>query len=348
MSRKVENWFHYSGVIHVHTTESDGTKTLEQIAAIGQSVGLDFMMFTDHMTLSNRDAGKEGYYGNLLVTVGYEHNDPDDNNHYLIFGSPRVYPSRMSATEYVAASAKDKALGIIAHPDEIRDRKGKYPPYPWTDWSPTDFDGIELWNQMSEWMERLGKYNRLSMAFSPRKSMIGPTNRLLKQWDEISNSRKYVGLASVDAHAFPIRVGPFTVAIFPYKVHFRSLRSYIILDQPLSPDLATAREQLFQAFRECRVYFANLRWGDASEFIFYADNGRERVPSGGELALSPSAQFVAKLPSKAAIRLIKDGSEIMSTTAREMVYEVSRPGLYRLETRKWGRGWIFTNHIRII
>ncbi len=347
MGKRVGDWYHYGGVIHVHTTESDGTKSLEEVAAIGQSVGLDFMMFTDHMTLSNREAGKEGFYGSTLVSIGYEHNDPEDNNHYLIFGSPKVYPAEMPVTEYVAASAADRTLGIIAHPDEIRDRLGKYPPFPWTDWSAVGYDGIELWNQMSEWMERLGPYNQLAMAFSPRKSMVGPTDRLLKQWDEISLNRKCVGLASVDAHAFPIKVGPFTVEIFPYKVHFRSLRSYVVLDKPLSADFVEARTEIYQAMRHCRAYFGNMRWGDPLGLTFYADNGRERVPSGGTLPMSANLRLVMKLPSKAVMTLIRNGEQVMNIASSEATYEVSKPGLYRLEARKHGKGWIFTNHIRI-
>ena len=109
MGKKVGDRYHYSGAIHIHTTESDGTKSLEEVVAIGQQAGLDFMMFTDHMGLTNREAGLEGLYGQTLVVVGYEHNDADDNNHYLLFNSPSVYPRDLTAAEYVAAARRDGA-----------------------------------------------------------------------------------------------------------------------------------------------------------------------------------------------------------------------------------------------
>ncbi|HEX2896734.1 MAG TPA: PHP domain-containing protein, partial [candidate division Zixibacteria bacterium] len=164
MAKKIGDWYNYSGAIHMHTTESDGTKPLEEVVAIGQKAGLDFMLFTDHMTLSLRDAGKEEFYGKTLVIIGYEHNDPQDKNHYLIFQSPRVYDEKFSVKQYVSAAAQDSAIGIMAHPDEIRDRLVEYPPYPWTDWSVEGFTGIELWNQMSEWMEKLTRFNKLLMS----------------------------------------------------------------------------------------------------------------------------------------------------------------------------------------
>ncbi|MEW6050171.1 MAG: histidinol-phosphatase [Candidatus Zixiibacteriota bacterium] len=347
MANNVGNWHCYSGVIHVHTTESDGTKTIEEVAAIGQEVGLDFMMFTDHMTLSNKENGKEGFYGNTLVTVGYEHNDAEDNNHYLLFDSPSVYPPDFTASQVVAAGAEDRAVGIIAHPDEIRDRLGKYPPFPWTDWSCDKFTGIELWNQMSEWMERLRPYNKLIMAFSPRKSMVGPPRTTLQRWDEINLRRKCAGIAAVDAHAFPIQIGPLRVEIFPYKVHFRSLRTYVLLREPMSRDFATAKQQLYDAIRDCRLFFANLRWGDADGFDFSAQNGSESAVSGGQVEFRNDTVLEIILPARARIKVLRNGRPIYEVTDSRATYRVNEPGLYRVETWKWKRGWIFSNHIRI-
>jgi hypothetical protein len=102
MAEQVGNWYHYSGAVHIHTTASDGTLPLAEVIAIGRKVGLDFMLFTDHMGLANREAGGEGIHGNTLVLIGYEHNDPEDNNHYLVFQSPGVYPENLSTREYVS------------------------------------------------------------------------------------------------------------------------------------------------------------------------------------------------------------------------------------------------------
>ena len=347
MSKKVGNWYQYSGAIHVHTTESDGTKSFEEVVAIGQSVGLDFIMFSDHMTLNHREMGKEGMYDNMLVIIGYEHNDEDDNHHYLLFGSPKVYPQQMSAREYVAAGADDGAIGIMAHPDEIRNRMARFPPYPWKDWSVEGFTGVELWNQMSEWMERLTPYNKLAMAFSPRKSMIGPTDRILKKWDEWNMTKSVVGIASVDAHAFSIKVGPLSVEIFPYKVHFRCLRTHILLDKPLSKDFETARHQLYNALRGCRVFISNMRWGKADGFTFYAKNSAQVATCGDTISLDKKTKLVVRLPKRARLKLIHNGQLIMQSDTSNLEYNLSQPGIYRVEAWKGKRGWIFSNHIRV-
>lgn len=347
MADKIDGRYHYSGVVHVHTTESDGTKPIEEVIQIGRRSGLDFMMFSDHMTLSNREAGHEGVYGDMLVVIGYEHNDLDDNNHYLIFNSPSVYPHNHSAAEYVASTQRDKAFGVVAHPVENRSRDGKYPPYPWLDWDIDQFGGIEIWNQMSEWMEQLTPWNKLAMALSPRKSMVGPTTQTMQIWDQLNLKRRYVGVAGVDAHAFPVKVGPLTIVIFPYKVHFKALRTHIILDEPLSSDFETARHQLYDALVSCRVFCSNLRWGDANGFIFRAVLGSKRVGCGDALADHVGTRLEIKLPSRATIKLIGNGQELVRANTDSLEYLVNRPGLYRVEVWKGRRGWIFSNHIRI-
>ena len=344
---EVAGKYHYSGAIHMHTTESDGTVSLEQLAAIGHESGLDYMMVTDHMNVNNRTAGKEGIYGKTLVVIGYEHNDTDDIHHYLIFQSPQVYPHTMTPREYVAAAAKDGALGIIAHPDEIRDRMKNYPPYPWKDWGAVGFNGIEIWNQMSEWMERLTPYNKLFMAFSPRKSMIGPTDRVRAKWDELAAQGKCLGIAAVDAHAFPIPVGPFIVRIFPYKVHFKSLRTVVILDKPFASDFAKASKQLYDSLRNCRAYCANLRWGDADGFDFWAESPNGRAGIGESIQLSTDMRLHAILPAKAQMRLVQNGRTITEIIGRDFSLPIVTPGVYRLEAWRGDRGWIFSNHITV-
>lgn len=347
MTDLMAGWHHYTGAVHIHTTESDGTKSLNEVVAIGRRAGLDFMMFADHMTLSNRVNGGEGIYGKTLVVIGYEHNDSNDHHHYLLFESPDVYPEKMSAAEYVAAGAEDKALGILAHPDEIRNRMPEFPPYPWTDWTANGYCGIELWNQMSEWMERLTPYNKLVMAFSPRKSMIGPTDRILGKWDELNRERKVVGVASVDAHAFPIKVGPLNVEIFPYKVHFRCLRTHILLPEPMSSDFETARDQLYSALRDCRVFCSNMRWGEADKFGFAVLSGDKRAICGGSVPLCADTRVVVTVPSRATLRIIHNGRQIAEAYTDRLEVSIGVPGLCRVEAWKGGRGWIFSNHIRI-
>ncbi len=349
MIRDKTGYYHYTGCIHMHTLDSDGTATHDEVIAFGAEVGLDFLFFTDHMTLKSRDAFA-GYHGDLFVAVGYEHNDPADKNHFLIFDSPGVYDPELHVSDYVTQCAADNALGIIAHPDEKRPEDGKYPPYQWQDWTVEGYHGIELWNQMSEWMERLeeaGPIGKVALLFSPRKFMKAPPVETLRHWDKVNHTRRVVGIAGVDAHAFPYQLGPKQVTIFPYKVHFRSLQNHIILTEPLSQDPEEARIQLLNALRSCQLYFSNRRRGDAQGFQFVATSGGSAAISGGSLESPAGASIHVKAPQRGEIRLIRNGSAVLRVESDELEYTPSQSGLYRIEVLRKGFGWIYSNHIRI-
>jgi hypothetical protein len=342
-----DTYSEYVGCIHIHTTDSDGTKTLEEVAEIASSLKLDFVLVSDHMTLKAKEEDKEGFYKSTLVLVGYEHNDMDDCNHYLLFGTESVLPKNMTPMEYVAEGRRQGALGIIAHPDEIRPRLGKYPSYPWLAWDAEGFDGIEIWNQMSEWMENLKPYNKLKMVFSPRRFMRSPTDRILQKWDELNISRKVAGLGAVDVHGFPYRFGPVRITIFPYKVQFKSLRTHVLLKEPLSPDSSLACGQVYDAIRDCRLFVSNYRWGDASGFRFEARRDSEMAISGGHLSSFHDSFLIIYTPERGTIRLIGNGRKIVEIIGKELVFKPTENGIYRAEVFKKDRGWIFSNHIRI-
>ncbi|SYZ73297.1 PHP protein [Candidatus Zixiibacteriota bacterium] len=340
-------YFEYKGCIHIHTTESDGTKTLEEVTDIASDAGLDFILVSDHMTLKCRNEGKEGFYRGTLVLIGYEHNDVEDCNHYLLFGTKEVLGDNLTPQEYVAEGKRQGALGIIAHPDEIRPRLGKYPSYPWLAWDAVGFDGVEIWNQMSEWMENLKPYNKVKMVFSPRRFMRSPTDRILQKWDDLNLMRKVAGLGAVDVHGFPYRIGPIRITIFPYKVQFRSLRTHVLLTEKLSQNLERARDQIYEAIRDCRIFVSNFRWGEASGFDFRAIKDDDYVIGGGSMPGPEEVTLSVKVPERGSIRLICNSHEVARAEGDSLNFRALKRGIYRAEVYKKDKGWIFSNHIRI-
>lgn|SRR5574341_4997 len=337
----------YIGCIHIHSTDSDGSKPVSEIIKIGQEAGLDFLMFSDHMTLKSLKAGQEGWFGKTLVVIGYEINDLKNKNHYLAFNLEEVLPEEMSVAEYVQEVKKRGGLGIIAHPDEIRNQLPQYPPYPWTAWEVSGFDGIEIWNQMSEWMEKLTKLNQFKMFLHPRKSLKGPTAKILNIWDSQAQSRKVVGIGGVDAHAHPYRLGPFRLTIFPYLVQFKSIRTHVLLNELLSPDFLTAKRQLFSAMKNCRVFISNYAWGDAKGFSFTAENDDYKISVGGTIKLSHKAKIEIQAPGTAHLKLIHDGAVVSEVVSDRLEYITKESGAFRAEAYRNRTGWIFSNHLWI-
>src|SRR6266550_584412 len=102
-------------VVHLHSTYSDGTGTVPQIARAARTNHLDAVLLTDHDTLEARRRGEEGWHGDVLVLVG-EEVTPKDRDHYLAFGLDREVKRRQPAAGICADVARAGGFGFAAHP----------------------------------------------------------------------------------------------------------------------------------------------------------------------------------------------------------------------------------------
>ncbi len=342
------SWHEYVGAVHIHTLDSDGTKSVPEITKLAKKVGLDFLLLSDHLTLKSLYAGMEGWHDNVLAIIGYEIHDEENQNHYLVFDLKEVLPYGLSAQEYTREVRQKGGLGIVAHPDEIRSALKKFPPYPWNNWNTDEFDGIEIWNEMSEWMENLTGLNQLKMVFSPRKSLKSPARRTLERWDEINQKRKAVGIGAIDAHAFAYPLlGLFKITIFPYDVQFKSIRTHVLLSEPLSRQGPAAKRQLLDALRSCQVFVSNYRWGDAKGFSFTAADSTGEVTMGESMEMEGEVKFLANAPSDCHLKLMCDGKAVAGAQGRNLFHRTQQEGNYRIEAYRNKKGWIFSNHIRL-
>jgi len=346
MTQKV---YQYCGLIHAHSTYSDGQKSIPEIAAIANELDVDFLLMTDHNTLQPKLDGLEGWYGNLLIGIGTELNDADDKNHYLALNIKKTVNHKVPAGDYVGSVREQGGFGIIAHPDETRTNIAAYPPYPWTLWNSDGFDGIEIWNQMSEWMEGLTHLNKFWRAMHPRRSIVSPKKETLARWDELNLRRKVVGVGGVDAHGYIHRLfGLFSIRIFRYKVSFQTIRTHILTKKPLpKDDYQGALQIMFNAIQEANCFVSHSYLGNASDFRFWAENASGSAIMGEELPIKADTRLIVKNPLVADTRLIYNGKQVAEKNGRELEFKITETGVYRVEIRKSGKAWIFSNHIRI-
>ena len=86
-------------------------------------------------------------------------------------------------------------------------------------------------------------------------------------------------------------------------------------------------------------------------FRFSAQGREANAIMGDEIIADEAVTLQAKLPSKAEIRLIKDGKCIQTAKSESLVHITDEPGAYRIEAyrRYLGkrRGWIFSNPIYV-
>ncbi len=342
----------YVGALHIHSVYSDGTGTVEEIINYAREVGLDYIILTDHNTVKALDDGKEGWYGRTLFLVGCEINDKQNKNHYLAFGINDAFSTRLTVRDYVKKVKDAGGIGFLAHPHEKRKNMEEHPPYPWTDWNCKDFNGIEIWNHMSEWMENLTEENKYQAFVHPLKSIEVPPKETLEKWDELNLERPVVGIGGVDAHAHKHNLlGFFEVEIFPYKVLFKSIRTHILLDKNLQPNknFENAKKNIYESLAKGRCFIANDYRCDSKGFRFFATTKSGKHQMGETIKYLNEITLTVLLPvKKAEIRLIYNGKLLEKVSDHKADFIVNEKGVYRVEVYYLGNAWIYSNHIRIM
>ncbi len=346
--------FEYVGAIHIHSVFSDGSGEVPDIARFADEIGLDFMILTDHNTLRALKEGYEGWYGNTLLLVGCEINDKENKNHYLAFGIDEVFSTRITAKEYVKKVKDAGGIGFLAHPHEKRTHMKEHPPYPWIDWDAGDFNGIEIWNHMSEWMENLTEQNKYQNFMHPLRSIDRPPAETLAVWDKLNKERPVAALGGVDAHAHKYNLlGFFEVEIFPYKVLFKSIRTHLLVKAEIKkgegPEkLAEAKKIIYQTLAKGSSFIANDYHRDSKGFRFFAESKGIIYNMGETINDFDKIKFRILLPAeKGEIKLIRNGRIIDTVENNECEFIIDRPGAYRVEVFTEGKAWIYSNHIRV-
>jgi hypothetical protein len=172
----------------------------------------------------------------------------------------------------------------------------------------------------------------------------------------MNRARFVSAIGSVDAHSW-FAWGPFRKIIFHERGELRGIRTHLYVDEADWGDEAKMEGAVLSAMRDGRGFMSNFRRGDARGgriYLRYAD-GAERYPgrasddrlladskllAGG----SPSAITMnVELPEKARIELLRNGEVIQSASGKSAAWPVSAPGVYRVEARRGGNAWIYSN-----
>jgi hypothetical protein len=329
-------------VVHLHSTYSDGTGTVKQIARAGRRARVDVVLLTDHDTLAAKRNGEEGWYGDVLLLVG-EEVSPRRRNHYLAFGiDEEIDHSELDAAGICRAVRAAGGFGFAAHPFSEGSKRFKRagPGMPFDALDCEALDGIELWSFVNDTGESITSVPQmLRFLLAPGRALDGPPERNMRAWDELCRTRRVVAIGGIDAHQFGKRIGPFVpLRIMAYHRSFRHIRTHVLCEAP--PD----REQVFGALREGRCYIAVDSIAPARGFRFEADD----LPMGAE-APAGRRRLTVTTPADATLRLLRDGGEIASGVGRTLEAVVEGPGVYRAEALRRSHGrertWIISNPI---
>jgi hypothetical protein len=338
-------------VVHLHSTYSDGTGTVAQIAAAGRRAGVDVVLLTDHDTLAALP--EEGWHGPVLLLVG-EEVSPPARDHTLVLGVEREIDRTLSGAEVVAAAARAGALSFAAHPfsrgSERFSRFGEGMPH--TGLAAPGLTGIELWSFVTDTAERIRSVREgLLFAAAPLRVLDHPPRHNMVEWDRMCRSRRVVAIGGLDAHQIGVRVrGHVPLRLMGYARSFRQLRTHVLCSEPPDGSLDHDRFQIYDALREGRCYIAVDELAPARGFSFWGDGAASPLPMGAEAPADGGWTLRARLPRPAELRLLRDGSPIAVVQGAALDVEVDdRPAVYRVEARLPYRGrqltWIVSNPV---
>jgi hypothetical protein len=343
----------YACAVHLHSTYSDGTGSVRQIARAGRRAGLDVVMLTDHDTLAARDNGEEGYHDGLLLLVG-EEISPQGGNHYLAFGiDAPVRHQGLSAAEICTAVAEAGGFGFAAHPfSRGSERFARVTAMPWRDLDAPDLHGIELWSFVNDNGERIRSLREAAAFIArPGRFVDHPPERNLEAWDRLCAERRVVAIGGVDAHQVGLRVlGRVPLRLMSYRRSFSQLRTHVLCSAPLSGELERDRELVYDALRAGCCYIAVDSIRAPTGFAFWAEHGRTAgLAPGAEGPAALGWELHARVPAPARLRLLAGGKLVNETEGGGVHHHVDRPGAYRIEARVEHKGrertWIVSNPI---
>jgi hypothetical protein len=338
------------GILHVHSTRSDGRGTVDEIAQAAAEAGLKFVVLTDHGD-ATRSPERPEYLHGVLCLDAVEISTA--GGHYVALDMPRApYPLGGEARDVVEDVRRLGGFGIAAHPDSPKRELS------WREWTAT-FDGIEFVNPDTSWRRQLGPAfgNRvmlpsrlltlrlLSYPFRPAESIAGliqPT-RIREQWADAARRRAVVITAGADAHAqiawksADTNETRLSVSIPSYEASFRSMSVHIRPEQRLSGDAVADAAIVWRAIRAGHLYSAidGLATPPAFEFTATGPGGTaregDRIATGGPVTLHVKSNAPAGFTTS-----VWNGAALLSGDHHEPDFTVATPGgsgVYWVEIR---------------
>lgn len=324
------------GVVHVHTTHSDGALDVDGVVASAKAADLDFVVVTDHNTLDAKPA--EGYAGDLLLIVGTEIST--DAGHLLGLGFDEPsYRFPHDARDVLRDVADLGGAAFVAHPTHPKEDLR------WTDASIPGGWGIELLNGDTQ-LRTAGRLNTLyNMLLYPLRRERALARLITKPdalelWDDLLSRRHAAGIAGADAH----------LRLPSYESVFRVARNHVVLDSPLTGDGKRDAAAIVEALSRGRAFIGVDAVADTSGFFFVAERGGRTWTMGDATPPHPALTLRAGgvTDARAVFNLLKDG-EAASTAVGALDVPVAGGGVYRVEVTRpgWSAPWILSNPIYV-
>lgn len=356
------HYFEYAGVMHIHTVFSDGGGTYAEIGAVADSLGLDFIVPSDHNYVKSILNNPLQRVGRTLVVPGVEITPRRGYGHFLVLGDsvppvPRGLASPDSA--YLAAVAQGNAV-YIAHPFTRAYNS-------WSRWELGRYTGFELFNLDANWRNtfsllHLNRFLAGIVVYFFRDDamtyILSYPRENMEKFDRDNTIHKVVGIGSTDAHSRIRLWKGFDIRFPSYPSMFKQVQTVIVTRERFNGQYDHDRRLLLHSLRSGNAFVAFAGLEDGRGFNFSAVSDSVEASLGDSLRLGRSANLRVDSPDSVntVVRILRDGVLMGEYRNRGRIdLRATEPGSYRVEVfqervwlpffRKHSFPWIFSNPI---
>ncbi|MDQ1354939.1 MAG: POLIIIAc protein, partial [Acidobacteriota bacterium] len=345
--------YYKKGVYHMHTVFSDGKGTIDDITRAAHSLGLDFVILTDHGRPNRKSAKATAYLNDVLLVGASEFSLQAGHLAAAGFKIPGyIFPPEPQ--EAINEVLQDKGVCFISHPYDGR--------IPWTDWDVRGFTGIEIltcyrsaggipfFKLLSFPLQYLvnSNYSVLNTLEYPRRE--------IRKWDSLNLGDKrghYYGIYALDAHGRLAAGGKFELNFPSYGAMFEILNIYVKVDRELPANAQQASSIIISSLRQGNFFSAIEAIAPANGFeAYFLDNSGQRVEMGGSSPLE-EGKLVILLPFNFETEIVvkRDGQvyqKVERNREKKCEIGIKGPGFYGIEVfvtnNKFNRlPWILSN-----
>jgi hypothetical protein len=353
-----------AGVLHVHTTRSDGRGTPDAVAAAAARAGLRFVVFADHGN-ATRAPDPPVYRSGVLCIDAVEISTT--GGHYLAIGlpGPAPYPLSGEPRDVVEDVRRLGGFGIAAHPNSPK------PELHWSDWH-AGVDGLEILNldtawraraQWPGWRARFGLAAALlDYALRPAETIarLLPGTTAVYEWAPIAKRRRVVLTAGADAHGGLALSGSdpgsggWSIPLPGYEASFRAMSVHIRPDRPLAGNAAADAAVLLRGLRAGHLYVAVDGLATPPSFVLDATNQLGTVHAGDTLGLGGPVTLRVRSNAPAGFTtIVWDGTrEVARRDSNDFTVTAGDgPAVYWVEIRAADRSapglWLISNPVYV-
>lgn len=341
---KAQQWV--QGIIHVHSTFSDGGGTPEQIAEAAQRAGQDFVILTDHNNYEARKRGFEKSFGGTDLLVEMETSLMIGHAISFFSLSDRLRnadnESIIQATyrEFMKTEEVPNAFISIAHPSNMKN--------PWARLD--DFAaGWEVINFDSSWQRQLAEQPfqfLVTVGLLPLNEYLAALRffatypKDFVAWDEMTvRGPGHFAYLAHDTHS-KLKINSQKAINWPgYLQTFKMASNILFLQGPKSSDFETRKKQYYQSLREGRLAIVFQAVAPFVGNDWKVVCGEDTYKVGDIAKLKGTCEAIITTPStafKKVARLVKNGeiiSEVLvdRNSTAPLKVSLKSPGTYRLE-----------------